>query len=39
MFKEKLKIDEFTIVTITHDQKDKVNSYKLIAEENRKGKM
>ncbi|MCB0749986.1 MAG: MsnO8 family LLM class oxidoreductase, partial [Ignavibacteriae bacterium] len=39
MFKEKLKVDEFTIVTITHDQKDKVNSFKLIAEENRKGKM
>lgn len=35
--KEKLLIDEFTIVTITHDQNDKINSYKLIAEENRKG--
>ena len=37
MFKQKLMIDEFTIVTITHDQKDKINSYKLIAEENMKG--
>lgn len=35
--KQKLMIDEFTIVTITHDQNDKINSYKLIAEENRKG--
>ena len=35
--KQNLMIDEFTIVTITHDQKDKTNSYKLIAEENRKG--
>jgi luciferase family oxidoreductase group 1 len=37
MFKSKLMIDEFTIVTITHDQEDKINSYKLIAEENMKG--
>ncbi len=37
MFKEKLMIDEFTIVTITHNQNDKINSYKLIAEENNKG--
>lgn len=35
--KQKLMIDEFTIVTISHDQNDKINSYKLIAEENRKG--
>lgn len=37
LMKEKLMIDEFTIVTITYDQKDKINSYKLIAEENNKG--
>lgn len=35
--KNKLMIDEFTIVTITHDQKDKIKSYKLISEENKKG--
>jgi len=34
--KQKLMIDEFTIVTITHNQNDKINSYKLIAEENKK---
>ena len=37
MLKQKLMIDEFTIVTITHDIKDKINSYKLISEENKKG--
>jgi len=36
--KDKYIIDEFTIVTITHDQNDKINSYKLISEENNKGK-
>jgi luciferase family oxidoreductase group 1 len=36
--KKKLMIDEFTLVTITHNQADKINSYKLIAEENRKDK-
>ncbi len=39
MLKEKLMIDEFTIVTITYYQKDKVNSYKLISEENTKEEM
>jgi len=34
--KENLMVDEFTIVTITKDNKDRMNSYKLIAEENRK---
>lgn len=37
LLKEKLLINEFTLVTITHDQKDKINSYKLIAEQNNKG--
>lgn len=35
--KNKLMVDEFTLVTITHDQKDKLKSYKLISEENKKG--
>lgn len=36
--KQRFMIDEFTIVTITHNQNDKIKSYKLIAEENKKVK-
>ena len=32
--KKNFAINEFTLVTITHEQKDKINSYKLIAKEN-----
>lgn len=35
MLKQKFMIDEFTIVTITHNQNDKINSYKLISEKNK----
>ncbi|MEE9431955.1 MAG: LLM class flavin-dependent oxidoreductase [Melioribacteraceae bacterium] len=34
--KKNFAINEFTLVTITYDQKDKINSYKLIADENEK---
>lgn len=36
MLTNKLKVDEFTLVTITHNQEDKIKSYTLISEENRK---
>lgn len=35
--KNQYLIDEFTLATITYDNRDKINSYKLIMEENRKG--
>lgn len=36
MLKSKLMIDEFTLVTITHNQEDKIKSYTLISEENKR---